>query len=423
MSPDSLYGGDTVATNGDSVATIKLTAKAIPGLSAGTYYDATLKGFGLRVGANVSTWFAEYRPGEGGRNVAKKRHKIGTADKLSAEQARAAAQKLLAGVALGSDPAKQKAEARAARPFAEVAAAYVEEHVRAKRKERTAKYYSYVLDLHVNPKIGKRRFNEVSRTDVGDMHSAIGKSAGKFVANRALAVVSAVFNWHDPDGKNPAKGVERFREDGRERYLTTNEMQRIGEAMMEAETIGLPHEPSTSKHAPKNKNRTIHGPHAVGAIRLLMLTGCRLREILDLEWSQVDAERGLLFLPDSKTGRKTVVLSAAAQEVLTALPRVGRFVVAGRKAGTPDEQPRADLKKPWSAICKRAGLDGLRIHDLRHSFASVGAGSGLGLPVVGALLGHKDAKTTARYAHVAVDASRRAADAIAGQIATALEGK
>lgn len=417
------YGGDKVATNEDRMATVKLTARNIVGLPAGVYYDESLKGFGLRVGTTVSTWFAEYRPGAGGRGVAKKRHKIGTADKLTADQARTAAQKLLAGVALGSDPAQQKAEARAARPFSEVAASYVQDHVRAKRKERTAEYYEYILDLHINPRIGTKRFNEVARFDVAEMHSAVGKAAGKFVANRSLAVVSAVFNWADPDGKNPAKGIERFREDGRERFLSTEEMQRLGEAMIEAETIGLPHKPSTSKHAPKEKNRTIYGPHAVGAIRLLMLTGCRLREILDLEWSHVDAERGLLFLPDSKTGRKTVVLSSAAQDVLKVIPRLGRFVISGRDAGTPEEKPRADIKKPWSAICERAGLEGLRIHDLRHSFASVGAGSGLGLPVVGALLGHKDAKTTARYAHVAVDASRRAADAIAGQIAAALEGK
>lgn len=423
MAIKTQYGGDTVATNEGEVATIKLTAKAISGLDKGVYYDQTLKGFGLRVGANVSTWFAEYRPGAGGRGVAKKRHKIGTTDKLTAEQARAAAQKLLAGVALGADPAQQKAEERAARSFLDVASSYVEEHARAKRKERTADYYKYLLDLHINPRIGSRRFKDVTRADVIEMHSAVGKSAGKFVANRALAVVSAVFNWADPDGKNPAKGVERFREDGRERYLSSEEMQRLGEAMIEAETIGIPHAPSTSKHAPKNKTRTVHGPHAVGAIRLLMLTGCRLREILDLEWSHVDAERGLLFLPDSKTGRKTVVLSSAAQDVLKSLPRIGRFVIAGRDAGTENEKPRADLKKPWTAICARAGLEGLRIHDLRHSFASVGAGSGLGLPVVGALLGHKDAKTTSRYAHVAVDASRRAADAIAGQIAAAIGGK
>lgn len=405
------------------MATIKLTARGIAGLPAGIYYDETLKGFGLRVGATVSTFFAEYRPGAGGRQVAKRRHKIGTADKLSADQARSAAQKILAGVALGSDPARLRLEERNARAFAVVAAAYVEEHARAKRKASTADFYNYLLDLHVIPRIGTKRFVEVTRADIGDLHGAIAKSSGKFVANRALAVVSAIFNWTDPDGKNPARGIERFREDGRERFLSTDEMKRLGKAMVEAETIGLPHSASESKHAPKSKNRTIYGPHAVGAIRLLLLTGCRLREVLDLEWSSVDAVRGLLFLPDSKTGRKTVVLASAAQEVLKGLPRVGRFVIAGRNAGMPNEQPRADLKKPWAAILKRANLTGIRLHDLRHSFASVGAGAGLGLPVLGALLGHKGAKTTSRYAHVAVDASRRAANAIAGQIATALEGK
>ncbi len=412
-----------MATNGVPVATIKLTARNIAGLPGGTYYDQVLKGFGLRVGATSSSWFAEYRPGAGGRDVAKKRVKIGRTDKLSADQARAAASKLLAGVTLGSDPAAQKAEERAACVFSDVADAYVTEHVEAKRKSATADYYRYVLDLHVKPRIGSKRLNTITRADVNEMHAAIGKTAGKYVANRAVAVVSAVVNWAAPDGANPAKGIERFREEGRERFLAADEMARLGDALREAETIGIPHKASKSKHAPKEKNRTVYGPHVTGAVRLLMLTGCRLREILNLEWAHVDAERGLLFLPDSKTGRKTVVLSTAAQEVLKALPKVGKYVIAGRDAGTDDEKPRADLKKPFAAICGRAKLDGLRLHDLRHTFASIGAGSGLGLPVVGALLGHSDSRTTERYAHVAADASRRAADVIAGQIAAAIGGK
>jgi integrase len=235
--------------------------------------------------------------------------------------------------------------------------------------------------------------------------------------------VSAVFNWADPDGKNPAKGVERFKEEGRQRYLTPDELEKLGEALREAETVGLPHAPSDSKHAPKYRTTTVYSVHVTGAIRLLLLTGCRLREILDLEWSQVDVDRGLLFLPDSKTGRKTVVLSEVAMEVLKSLPQVGRFVIAGRDAGTDDERPRADLKKPFAAVCHRAGISALRVHDMRHTFGSVGAGSGLGLPAIGSLLGHADVKTTARYAHVAADASRRAADVIANQIAKALGGK
>ena len=182
-------------------------------------------------------------------------------------------------------------------------------------------------------------------------------------------------------------------------------MQRLGDAMREAETVGLEVDAGHAKHAPKGQRIKMHFSVA-GAIRLIMLTGCRLREILHLRWSEVDAERGLLFLPDSKTGKKTVVLSAAAQAVLKEMP-CGRVRRCGRERGSQDEKSRADLKRPWTAITKRAGLMGLRIHDLRHSFASVGAWSGMGLPVIGKLLGHADVTTTQRYAHIADEAARR----------------
>ena len=158
------------------------------------------------------------------------------------------------------------------------------------------------------------------------------------------------------------------------------------------------------------------GPHAAAALRLLIFTGGRLREILDLQWDHVDLQRGLLFLPDSKTGKKTIVLGVAAFAVLENLPRVGKFVIAG----TDNDKPRADLQRPWALVSKRANLAGLRLHDLRHSFASVGAGSGFGLPVIGKLLGHSNSKTTERYAHLAADPLRRASDAIRGSIAKAM---
>jgi len=158
------------------------------------------------------------------------------------------------------------------------------------------------------------------------------------------------------------------------------------------------------------------GPHAAAALRLLIFTGARLREILDLQWDHVDLQRGLLFLPDSKTGKKTIVLGVAALAVLENLPRLGKFVIAG----TDNDKPRADLQRPWALVSKRANLAGLRLHDLRHSFASVGAGSGFGLPVIGKLLGHSNSKTTERYAHLAADPLRRASDAISGSIAKAM---
>jgi integrase len=175
-----------------------------------------------------------------------------------------------------------------------------------------------------------------------------------------------------------------------------------------------------AKHLPKAKNRfTRVGPFAAAAIRLLLFTGCRLREILHLKWEQVDLERGLLFLADSKTGKRTVILNAPALAVLADLDRLGPYVVLGDH---PD-QPRADLKRPWEAVAKRAGLDGVRLHDLRHTYASFGAGGGLGLLIIGKLLGHFQASTTQRYAHLDSDPLRRASEAIGDRIAAALDGK
>jgi integrase len=192
----------------------------------------------------------------------------------------------------------------------------------------------------------------------------------------------------------------------------------------EAEIKGIPWDVDeakpTARHLAKPKNRfTKICPFAAAAIRLLLFTGCRLREILHLKWEQVDLERGLLFLADSKTGRKTVILNALALAVLARLDRLGSYVVPG----DDPEKPRADLKRPWEAVARRAGLDGARLHDLRHTYASFGAGGGLGLPIIGKLLGHTQASTTQRYAHLDVDPLRRASEAIGGRIAIALDGK
>ena len=269
---------------------------------------------------------------------------------------------------------------------------------------------------------------DVRRADVSRLH---GKLVDRpYEANRTVAVVSAVWNWaarRDEAGlaDNPAKGIERYPEQGRERFLTTDELARLGDALREGEADGLPYAVDETKpkakHAPKAESRRVKlDPFAVAAIRLLILTGARLREILDARWSQVDLERGILFLADSKTGRKPVYLSAAAQAVLAALPRIegNPHVIAGAKDGAP----RADLKKPWAAVKRAADLEGVRLHDLRHSFASVGAGASMGLPIIGKLLGHSQAATMARYAHLDADPLRRAVDTIGATIAAAMDG-
>ena len=193
-----------------------------------------------------------------------------------------------------------------------------------------------------------------------------------------------------PEGVNPARGIEKFREEGRERYLTSEELQQLGSALIETESVGVPwvidETNPKSKHTPKvwKEQRPVADPGAVAAIRLLLFTGARLREILHLERTQVDIERGLLFLPDSKTSKKTIVLNGSVLAVLEQL-RVNASVKGARPTGfvikgLSDDKPRADLKRPWEAIRRHARLDGVRMHDLRHTFASIGAGSSLGLP-------------------------------------------
>jgi integrase len=251
-----------------------------------------------------------------------------------------------------------------------------------------------------------------------------------YQANRMLEVVGSLYSFAGkrkilPLGFNPARGIEQYPEKARERFLTADELARLGDAIREAETVGLPYEidkaKPTAKHAPKEVNRrTKIGPHAAAAVRLLILTGARLREILHLKWEQVDLERGLLLLPDSKTGKKAIVLNAPAHDNLANLPRAGAYVIAGQAAGTHADRPRSDLNRPWRAIVKRADLTGLRIHDLRHTHASIGAGLGLGLPIIGKLLGHTQASTTARYAHLDADPLRRASEHIGTRLAGAM---
>jgi integrase len=190
-----------------------------------------------------------------------------------------------------------------------------------------------------------------------------------------------------------------------------------------AETLGLPWNVNEakpkSKHAAKEENRrTVADPFAVAAIRLLIFTGARLREILHARWQDVDLERGIIYLQDSKTGKKPLYVSAAAMDVLAKLSQVegNPYVIPGDREGAP----RVDLKRPWASITKAAKLDGLRLHDLRHSFASVGAGASMGLPIIGRLLGHSQPQTTARYSHLHADPLRRAADTIGATISAAM---
>lgn len=410
----------TIRITADSVAEVMKSAR--PNKTT-FYFDDDLAGFGFyRTPGDTGTFFAEFRPVAGG---SKKRIKLGRVGILKANEAREAARKAIANAALGKDLAQGRADERSGVTVKRLLDLYIE-RVRDKKKASTADGYELIASVNIVPHLGSVKASALTRREVQAMHSKVGAGRGKYAANRAVAVLKAAYSWGGkqeqvPPGFNPASGVDRYEEVPRDKFLTVAEMQRLGEAMVEAETVGFPVNAGDAKHAPKGQRVAFH-PHVTAAIRLLMLTGCRLREILHLRWAEVDFDRGVLRLPDSKTGRKVVFLPQPAIDILNGMTRIGSYVIASDSAGTKDEKPRADLKRPWAAITKRAGLDDVRLHDLRHSFASIGAESGLGLPVIGALLGHASAATTKRYAHAADEASRRAVDMIAGKIGSAIGG-
>ena len=408
---------------------VKLTKRAVeaakPRVRRYTLFDAELKGFGLRIfPGGAKTWIVEYRANGGGRANAKRRLTLGPVGALTPDEARRAAQEALAHVRLGRDPMRLRQATRKSVTVRELAQRFLAMHVDAKRKPATQRQYRYLLEGILLPVLGEQKAEALTAQEVAKLHLSL--KARPFQANRMLAVTGAMYSFgarHGfvAEGCNPARRVERFREHRRERFLSSGELERLGAALREAETVGLPWNVDeahpNAKHLVKPEDRyTVLSPPAAAAIRLLILTGARLREILDLKWSHVDMERGLLLLPDSKTGRKTVVLNVAAMEVLDNLPRLADYVIAGT---TPDA-PRADLHRPWRQVSKRAGLEGVRLHDLRHTFASIGAGSGLGLPIIGKLLGHHQVATTQRYAHLDSDPLKRATNAIGRSIAKAM---
>jgi integrase len=248
------------------------------------------------------------------------------------------------------------------------------------------------------PALGRLKVDEVRRADIQRLHQKL--SDRPYQANRVLALLSKMFNLAEAWGMrrehtNPCLHVQRFKESARQRYLAPPELRALAAALQELEASG---DISTS---------------AAAAIRLLLLTGARVSEILSARWEWIDWSRRVLRLPDSKTGAKEVFLNDQSLLVLTGLMMVGGssanpHVIRARVHG----QPITDLARPWNLICARANLKGVRIHDLRHTAASVGVASGLNLPVIGRLLGHTQMQTTQRYAHVDIDPALVAANAI-----------
>jgi integrase len=432
-SSDFHRGGSSVVTRDSPLAakariTKRLVDHTLIGNQERFIWDSDLIGFGLRVQpSGAKSYIIRYRAGSG-RSAPTRRMTLGSTRRITPDEARGLAKKLLGSVAHGADPAADRAAETRAETLRELADLFLTEHVDVKLKLGTQALYRDILERLVLPKLGTRKAGKITTNEVARLHS--GMHEHPYQANRMLAVIASLYSFAAKRKilsaeANPVRRIERYRESGRERFLTILELTKLGEAIREGETIGLPYEVDDqnpkSKHARKPDNRrSVLDPHAAAALRLLIFTGARLREILKLRWAWVDLERGLLLLPDSKTGKKAIVLNAPAAKILADHPRTGEYVIGGKSAGEREEKPRADLQRPWQAVAKRAGLLGVRIHDLRHTHASVGAGAGLGLPIIGKLLGHARATTTARYAHLDVDPLRRASEHIGSHLAKAM---
>lgn len=383
-------------------------------------WDSELTGFGVRVRpTGAKSFVAVYRTG--GRNSPLRKVTIGAVGKMEVERARAEARKIIAGAELGQDHAAERAKARAEMTLAQLCDLYLSEGCETKKASTLATDRGRI-ERHIKPLLGKKRVGEVTRADVEKFlrDVANGKTAadvktkahgraivegGKGTATRTVGLLGGIFSFalaRRLRADNPVRGVKRYADKKNETYLSPAELARLGEALGAEEARGA-------------------NPSAIAIIRLLAFTGARKGEIAALRWAEVDLERGYLRLGDSKTGAKVIPLGAPAIEVLASLPRVegSPFVFPAATDGAAFQ----GVDKIWRKVRAAAGFPALRIHDLRHSFASAGLARGDALPVIGKILGHADVKTTSRYAHLADDPVRQAADAIAKTVRAALESQ
>lgn len=362
-------------------------------------WDDDLPGFGLRLyGSGRRVFFVQYRLG--GRGAPQRRYKLGVYGVVTPAQAREWAEQALRLVAAGKDPQAVKLEARAAatRTLEAVADEWLADG-RGKRRDSTLELYRYLFDSLVLPELGTRPVSALTHPEVAAWHARL--SGKPYVANRALSALAALMVWCIRRGErpgalgNPAQGVERFAEKARERFLSEAELAAIGEAIAAEEAKGM--------------NR-----YAAAALRLLILTGARRDEVRTLRWEWVDLARCQLRLAESKTGAKAIPLPPGAVQLLAELPRHGSspFVFPGPSG----KHPLSNINRPWDAVREAAGMQEVRLHDLRHSFASLGLARGVSLPVLGKLLGHARVSTTERYAHLAKDVVTRAADDVGGRM-------
>jgi integrase len=396
---------------------MKLTKKTIEAIettsSRKTYFDDLQAGLALKVTpAGCKSFYFCYRPNKG-RSAPKKQIQLGIFPGMTVEQARLKARQLAANVVNGQDPAKELQEVKAAKTVKEALHLFQAEHV-SKLKSGTIIAYTAIITNHLIPKLGKLKVKDVTRSDVARLHHEM--AATPYLANRTHGVISVFFNWCEetgyiPQNTKPVLNVKKYTEHKRKDFMEEPELAAIGAALDRMEKA---YKELQAAGKPLSERQTaIISPQSAAIIRMLIFTGARKTEILSLKWSYLNLEKGLAKLPDSKTGFKVLQLPAPALEVLKGLPKISEFVFPSTSACGY----QVNIKDAWKEVMEEAGLTGWRIHDLRHAFASMMVNSGASLPFVGAILGHAQASTTARYAHVAENPARKAAEEAAAKIA------
>jgi integrase len=382
----------------------RLTESAIAGLAPSDrdqfIFDSQLSGFGYRLTP----------AGRGIFFIGKPRRTVGYHPELKAVQAREKARQMLVDLRQGRDPAAE-AEARAKAveagdmTVAQLAEKWLADYVKPKLKPRTLKDYEYLLAHNIKPTLGHLLVSQISRDDVVRWHVDMARTPRR--ANYALRTLSGLMGFGidlklRPPADNPCRRIPLYRERPRERFLSELEIGAAAEAIEEAERQG------------------IIGPYAAAGLRLCLLTGCRQGEILAAEWEHVNWSQRIIRLPDSKTNiPRTIHLSDAALEVLRSLPRSGPYIIAGALKG----EPFKNLSRSWIVARALRGLNDVRLHDLRHSFASLGINNGISLEMIGKLLGHRHVATTKRYAHIEKSVAAAVNDQIGAVMATAIEKK
>ena len=363
------------------------------------YWDDELKGFGLRVRVSGRKYYI-VQTRYNGRH---RKYTIGPHGPIACEKARAKALDILSDLKAGQDPIEKNAKLRRCITMRQMGERFLTEYVPLHCKPSTQKEYRRNVELFINPAMGRKKVLEIVRQDIAELH--MDHAHIPYQANRTLGVLSKMLNLAEvwgirPDHSNPCLHVRKYKERKRERFLSLDEYKRLGAALKKAENDGT---------------ETMSALHAIW---LLMMTGCRLGEIQTLQWDYINFEQGEFRLPDSKSGAKIVHVGSAVIDRLRKIDRIegNPYAIPGKKPGAY----LTDLQHPWRRVREAAGLDDVRLHDLRHSYASGGLMVGEGLPMIGKLLGHTQVQTTARYAHLASDPVKSAAEKISLRIAGAI---